>query len=67
MRDDTTRKIYRILCNKWRSVEFKIDAALIARLSLRTEQQVKDSVNWLVKEGYLKWDRLTNTFKIPFK
>jgi len=64
--DDTTRKIHRILYNRHRFEEFYIDTSLIARLSLRTEQQVKDSINSLVKEGYLKWDKKTNTFKIPF-
>jgi len=65
--DDTTRKVYRIIGNKYRYEWFTLDVALIARHAMRTEQQVKDAVNKLVKDGYLKWDKKENRFMVPFK
>lgn len=67
MLDDTTRKVYRILYNRNSHFEFNIDVSKLARLSMRTEQQVKDAVNWLVKERYINWDKEKGVFKIPFK
>jgi len=67
MLDDTTRKVYKIIGNKYRYEWFAIDLAILVRLSMRTEQQVKDAVNFLVREGYLQWDRKDNKFRVPFK
>jgi len=67
MFDDTTRKIYRILYNKHQFDEFYINVVQLARVSLRTEKQVKESVNWLVRESYINWNKQTNTFKFPYK
>lgn len=67
MLDDTTRKVYRVLYNIHRNEWFALELGVITRLSMRSEQQVKDSVNWLVREGYLKWDKSNNMFMVPFK
>lgn len=67
MLDDTQRKVYKIIGNKYRYEWFTIDVALLTRLSMRTEQQVKDAVNYLVKEGYLQWDKKENMFRVPFR
>jgi len=64
MLDDTSRKVLRILFNHYHFEEFTLDVALVARLSLRTEQQVKDGINTLVKEGNIVWYKEHNTFKL---
>jgi len=38
---------------------------LISQRSQRTEDQVKDAVNELVKERYLYWNKEAGTFQIP--
>lgn len=67
MRDDTIRKVYTVLFHSHRYEWFELDVQLVARRSMRSEQKVKDSVNWLVKEGYIKWDKSSNKFMVPFK
>lgn len=67
MLDDTTRKVLRILYNKYRFEEFKLDVSLIARYSMRSEDQVKAAVNELVKIGYVRWHKERNTFELPFQ
>lgn len=65
--DDTTRKIYRILCSQAPFEWFALDVTKIARQAIRSEQQVKDAVNWLYKNRYLEWDKQANKFRVPFK
>lgn len=67
MLNDTARKIYNVIFHLYRYEWSEIDIERISRLSLRTEQQVKDAVNWLFKESYIHWDKQTNRFRIPFK
>lgn len=67
IRDDTIRKVYTVLFHSHRYEWFGLDIKLTAQRSMRSEQQVKDSVNWLVREGYLKWDKERNLFMVPFK
>lgn len=64
MLDDTSRKILRILF----SLNFfnfsQIDVSYIARVSIRSEQQVKEAINNLVIEQYIEWDKQDNAFKV---
>jgi len=63
--DDTSRKVFTVLWNTYRNDPFIIDVELISQRSQRTEDQVKDAVNELVKERYLYWNKEAGTFQIP--
>lgn len=67
MMDDTTRKVRLVIYHNYRNEWAAIDLKLICRFSMRSEQQVKDAINWLVKEGYLQWDKNAKLIRIPFK
>lgn len=64
MLTDTARKVKRILYNHHFFEKFELDVLSIAKLSLRTDQQVKDAINELVKEKELLWHKETNTFQV---
>jgi len=64
MLDDTSRKVLRILFNLYRFNEFTIDVELLARYAMRTEIQIKNSINTLVKDKYLLWDKVKGLYMI---
>jgi hypothetical protein len=66
MLDDTTRKILTVIFNVYRDNPSIIDVAYISHKSQRTEDQVKESINILVKEGLILWDQQNNTFKVLY-
>ncbi|WP_054029026.1 hypothetical protein [Bacillus sp. FJAT-28004] len=66
MLDDTARKVLTVLFNVYRYNPSNIDILYISQRSLRTEDQVKDAINELVKEGFVFWDRKENTFKVLY-
>jgi hypothetical protein len=66
MLDDTARKILTVLWNTKRHNPFRIDIKRLKRLSRREIPQIKDAINLLVKEEYLLWDKVNNSFKIQY-
>lgn len=66
MLNDTTRKVLTVLFNVYRDNPSFIDVFFISQRTLRTEAQVKEAVNELVKEGFVFWDRKANTFKVLY-
>lgn len=66
MLDDRARKVLTVLFNVYRNNPSSIDILYISQRSLRTEDQVKEAINELVKEGFIFWDRNENTFKVLY-
>lgn len=64
MLDDTSRKVLRILFNMYRFSEFTIDVKQLAHYAMRTERQIKNAVNTLVKDKYLLWNKEQRLFMI---
>ncbi|WP_028611090.1 hypothetical protein [Paenibacillus harenae] len=64
MLDDTTRKVLTVLWNTYRNEPCRIDISYISQRSQRKEEQVKEAVNQLVKEGFVLWDRKENSFRV---
>jgi hypothetical protein len=64
--DDTTRKVLRVLFNRKGNEWFRIEVEEIERYAMRTEKQVKASINELVRQAYVEWnksDRLMRVLK----
>jgi hypothetical protein len=57
MLDDTSRKVLRILYNLYRYDDFKLEIETLARYAMRSERQIKDAINTLVKDKYLVKDQ----------
>lgn len=64
MLDDTSRKVLRVLFSNHFFHEFELDIDFVVRRSMRSEQQVKDAINKLVSEQFVKWNKKDNTFKV---
>lgn len=66
MLDDTTRKVLTVLWNTYRNEPCEIDIEYISQRSQRTSDQVKASINSLVKDEYVLWDRKENSFRVMY-
>lgn len=64
MLDDTTRKILRIMFSLNYFNYSQIDVTHLARVSIRSVQQVKEAINTLITEQYVEWNKEDNTFKV---
>jgi hypothetical protein len=56
--------VLRILYNLYRFSEFQIEVKQLAQYAMRTENQIKDAINTLVKDKYIFWDKDKNEFMI---
>lgn len=61
---DNSRKIQTMIFHLYGYEEFKINVAYIARLSTRSEIQVKEAVNDLIINKLLQWDKKTDIYKL---
>lgn len=66
MLDDNARKVLTVLWNTNRNDPSKLDMPYLCQKSQRSEVQIKEAINNLVKEGYVLWDRATNTFRVLY-
>lgn len=66
MLDDAARKIITVMWNTYRNDPSQINLAYLCQKSQRTEFQVKEVINLLVKEDYVIWDKATNTFRVIY-
>ncbi|MGO4696609.1 hypothetical protein AB4Z50_20220 [Paenibacillus sp. 2TAB26] len=66
MLDDAARKVLTVMWNVYRNDPSIIDVYYLSQKAQRTEEQVKDAINELVKEGFVLWDRKANTFKVLY-
>lgn len=66
MLDDAARKILTVMWNTYRNEPSKIDLPYLCQKSQRTEAQVKEAINLLVKEAYVIWDKAANTFRVIY-
>ncbi|MBD2871411.1 hypothetical protein [Paenibacillus arenilitoris] len=66
MLDDTSRKVLTVLWNTYRNDPCRIDVGYVSQRSQRTEDQVKDAINLLVKEGFVLWDRKEHSFRVMY-
>lgn len=66
MLDDAARKVLTVMWNVYRNDSSIIDIDYLSQKTQRTEGQVKDAINILVKEGFVLWDRKANTFKVLY-
>lgn len=66
MLDDNARKVLIVLWNTFQHKPSKINVPYLSQRSQRSEDQIKDAINLLVKEGFVLWDRNANTFQILY-
>lgn len=66
MLDDTARKVLTVLWNVYRDKPSIIDIAYISQRAQRTDDQVKEAINELIKEEFVFWDRKANLFKVLY-
>lgn len=66
MLDDNARKVLIVLWNTFQHEPFIINLTYLCQRSQRSETQIKDAINLLVKEGYVLWDKNANTFRVIY-
>lgn len=66
MLEDGARKVLTVLWNTYRNEAAEIDLPYLCQRSQRTERQVKEAVNLLVKEGYLIWDKASHKIRVLY-
>lgn len=66
MLDDAARKVLTVMWNVYRNDPSKIDIADLSKKTQRSEAQIKEAINHLVKEDYVLWDKESNTFRVLY-
>lgn len=66
MLGDGERKVLTVLWNTNRNEPSKLDIPYLSKRSQRSESQIKEAINILVKEGYVLWDKAANTFRVIY-